>query len=490
MRQKIRYMKKKILIVEDEVIISKDLKYTLIECGFDVTNIVTNGIDAMKAIIDDIPDLVLMDIKIHGNMDGVETAKEIYARFNLPIVYLTSYSDYDTLRRVMNFVSYGYMVKPFEKSELNATLHIAFHKFESAVADISLRRKMEESLKLRESTLTAVFDSTEDGILVVDNNGRVIHRNNKFNKMWHIPSKLINPIHDTELLDIVLSQLSKPNQFIVKVKELYNSSKSDHFVIYFKDGRIFERRSNPLLENEIVKGRVWSFNDITERKLAEESLKTAHEELRNLAIYVDTKVENEKKKISRELHDGLGQLLTAIKINSSLLRRNFEGDKAIIDKFDELNAMLDDGVKIVQDVTKALRSNVLDDLGITAAINSRLLDFEETSGIKTKFICNPDVFPLDPDLSISIYKIFLEIFTNIIRHAKIKQAKIQLRKSETSLSLIIRDYGIGITKEQISSSLSFGLIGIRERVNTWQGTMKVVGIPGKGTTIKIRIPLS
>ena len=233
-----------------------------------------------------------------------------------------------------------------------------------------------------------------------------------------------------------------------------------------------------------------STRDITERKQAEEALQKTHEDLQNLTIYMNTKVEEEKKRIARNLHDELGQFLTALKINLTLLSKNDAREEIFLEKYEAMNEMLDSSIQLVQDVTKELRSTVLDDLGIIAAIDSYLLDFQETSGIKTNFICIPQNFSVDPDLSSSIYLIFKEIFTNIIRHANTKKVTVKFRNFKTNISLMIQDYGIGITEEQISNPLSFGLIGIRERLNIWQGTMKVEGIPGKGTTIKIRIPLS
>ena len=230
--------------------------------------------------------------------------------------------------------------------------------------------------------------------------------------------------------------------------------------------------------------------DITEIKNTEEALIKMQEELRNLTIYLDTKVEEEKKKIAREMHDGLGQLLTGLKLNISLLGKNISDKQDSALRLDDIKKILDSGIQLVQNITKELRPVALDDLGIIAAIYSYIQDLEETSGIKTNFNCNPLDFYVDPDLSISIYKICVEILTNIIRHAKTKKVTIKFRKFKTSLSLVIRDFGIGITAEQISSSLSFGLIGIRERLNIWNGTMKMEGIPGKGTTIKIWIPLS
>ncbi|NQV18904.1 MAG: sensor histidine kinase, partial [Armatimonadetes bacterium] len=227
--------------------------------------------------------------------------------------------------------------------------------------------------------------------------------------------------------------------------------------------------------------------DITERKQAEELLNRSHEDLRNLTIYMNTKVEEEKKKIAREIHDGLGQLLTGIKMNLTLFGKNIVNEQNKTEKIDSIKKMLDTCIQTVHDITKELRPVILDDLGIIAALQTRIADFEESSGIKCEFTCRPQHFTVDSDLALSIYRIFLELLTNIIRHAKTKKVIVRFQKQKTKISLHVRDYGIGITEEQISSSLSFGLIGIRERLNIWNGKMEIEGVPGKGTTAKIQI---
>jgi PAS domain S-box-containing protein len=231
-----------------------------------------------------------------------------------------------------------------------------------------------------------------------------------------------------------------------------------------------------------------TFTDITEYKQAEEELNKTHQDLLNFSIYTDTKIEEEKKKIAREIHDGLGQLLSALKINLVLIGKSFTKEKEIIKKFNEMRNMLDASLQIVHNTTKELRPVILDDLGIISALQSRFSDLKVSSGIEIDFIWQPIHFTLEPDLSLTVYRVFMEIITNIMLHAKTRKVTIKFRKNKTCLSLIIRDYGVGITVDQITSSLSFGLIGIRERLNIWQGKMSIDGVPGKGTTIKIRIP--
>ncbi|MEE8341291.1 MAG: PAS domain S-box protein, partial [Candidatus Neomarinimicrobiota bacterium] len=135
--------------------------------------------------------------------------------------------------------------------------------------EIVARKQIQRALKERESLLQAIFDSREAGLLVVDNNGQITHKNSAFIKMWNIPSRLNNNTDDSELLTFVLSQLSDPDQFLSKVKKLYKSTESSQDILHFKDKRIFERNSQPLIVDKIITGRVWSFRDITEQKKME-----------------------------------------------------------------------------------------------------------------------------------------------------------------------------------------------------------------------------
>jgi PAS domain S-box-containing protein len=130
-------------------------------------------------------------------------------------------------------------------------------------------RKTEQALKDSETLLRSTLESTADGILVVDNSGKVICRNTRFGEMWNIAPKILQSDDDENLINSVLSQLRDPDVFLTNVRALYKSDKHDFGVIEFRDGRVFERYSEPLIVNENMVGRVWSFRDITEREKAE-----------------------------------------------------------------------------------------------------------------------------------------------------------------------------------------------------------------------------
>ena len=130
-------------------------------------------------------------------------------------------------------------------------------------------KQAKEALKDNETLLRATLESTADGILVVDSRGRVVSRNARFGQMWRIPEEILVSNNDEKLLNSVLAQLKDPQTFLSKVQELYKSNKRDFDTIEFKDERVFERYSEPLIVNNNVVGRVWSFRDITERTRAE-----------------------------------------------------------------------------------------------------------------------------------------------------------------------------------------------------------------------------
>jgi len=150
--------------------------------------------------------------------------------------------------------------------------------------DITERKRSEESLRTNENHMRTILESTADGILAVDNQGNITHTNSRFGEMWRVPSELLEAGKDEQMLNYAIEQLTDPDAFISKVKQLYESTEEDSDTLLFKDGRIFERFSSSLMSNGTIDGRVWSFRDITERKRAEELL---HENEASLTALVE-----------------------------------------------------------------------------------------------------------------------------------------------------------------------------------------------------------
>ncbi|OPY09384.1 MAG: Oxygen sensor histidine kinase NreB [Syntrophaceae bacterium PtaB.Bin095] len=238
------------------------------------------------------------------------------------------------------------------------------------------------------------------------------------------------------------------------------------------------------------KNIVITYEDITDRKRAETEIERSREQLRNLSAHLQSVREKERTRIARELHDELGQLLTALNTGLVLLNRKIpETEKALRDQTGSMIELVDMTMQTLKRIYMALRPGMLDHLGLAVAIGWQAGEFEKRTGIRCKVTVDPEDLSLDPDLSTAIFRIFQETLTNIARHAGAARVHVSLKATAEKVLLTVRDNGRGITQEQLAKPNSFGLLGMRERTHYWGGDVRISGKPGKGTLVKVDIPL-
>ncbi|MFH1069324.1 MAG: sensor histidine kinase [Candidatus Glassbacteria bacterium] len=232
------------------------------------------------------------------------------------------------------------------------------------------------------------------------------------------------------------------------------------------------------------------FEDITERRHMEDELKKSHEQLRELALHLQMVREQERRQIAREIHDELGQTLTALQLDLHGMKKRLPADlTALRDKTDSMLGLIDITNRAVQRISTHLRPALLDDLGLTAAIEWQVGEFQDRTGIECELNLEAEEASLAEDLATAIFRIFQETLTNIARHAEASRAWVNLIAIDGRLVLEVRDNGRGITQSQIDNPQSFGLIGMRERLYPWGGEVGITGEPGRGTTVRVSVSL-
>lgn len=251
-----------ILVVEDETIVAKDIQNMLKSLGYEVPVVVFNGEEAVKKAAENRPDLVLMDIRLKGNIDGVEAAKKIYGRFNIPVIYLTAYGDEKTLERAKTTKPYGYILKPFEERDLHTNIEIGLY-----------RHKMEGDLWIKNSAIAPSINA----IAITDINGDFTYVNNSFLKMWGYEK-------DKEILGKNMAKLWRKRNKNVNVldKVVENGRWMGERIAERKDGSLFDVQISANMVADDTDNPICimtSFMDITKRKEAEKILKKSHHEL-------------------------------------------------------------------------------------------------------------------------------------------------------------------------------------------------------------------
>ncbi len=232
-------------------------------------------------------------------------------------------------------------------------------------------------------------------------------------------------------------------------------------------------------------------SDITQRKRGEELLVLQREQLRALAYRLQWVREDDRKRVARDLHDQIGQILTAIKMDMSWMSRRLpKSETEVLARLKESTQSIDNGVKAVRTICSGLRPGVLDDLGLAAAIEWQAGEFTSRNNILCQVSVPPVDLHLDGDRATATFRIFQECLTNVVRHAQAKQVRVVLSEEDEQIVLVVQDDGIGFHASNLSNTLgSLGLLGMKERAQSCGGDVHISSAPGSGTTVTVRVPL-
>ena len=315
--------------------------------------------------------------------------------------------------------------------------------------------------------------------------------------MWLIPTEIVGTRDDDKALAAVLDQLKDPDAFLAKIRQLYESESESFDVIELRDGRVFERWSQPqrLGEDREVAGRVWSFRDVTDRVTAERdlmaanaALRRADRERRSLLTHLVEAKEEERKRVASDIHDDSVQVMTSVAMGLERLMRNTRdpGDKALIARLEEMARA---SVSRLRSMVFNLRPPSLDEAGLGAAVRLYLEEFQMETGITFELASDLDAEPPSTIRTV-LYRIVQEALTNARKHSEASTVNVSLSSIDHGIGLHIEDDGVGFSSAagEEPSMRHIGLVEIRERAEIVGGHVKVQSERGKGTAISVWVP--
>jgi PAS domain S-box-containing protein len=347
--------------------------------------------------------------------------------------------------------------------------------------------------------LRTIFDSVEEHLYVCDGDGKAIMANDVARQSYgERPAPSVREMGDLiEVFDMYGRQLSLEEWPISRALRGEHIQSIEIRVRFKATGleRTICCNGSPIrdLNGNIVMAILTSA-DITERKRTEEALRRSEkialqrEQFQALAERLRRAREEERTRVSRDLHDQIGQILTAIKLDLTWMTRRLpKANDEFGDRLKGAIGLINDGVRSVRKICSGLRPGVLDDLGLAAAIEWQANEFASRTGIQCDISVPAVDVVLDGDQATEFFRIFQECLTNVMRHAEAKSVHVSLCQEHGDLILVVADDGKGFCESEVSNSLGF--LGMKERAQVCGGAIQIVSSPGSGTTVTLRVPM-
>lgn len=467
----------KILIVEDAQLIAVHLQKILQNANYEVIGRAVSYDEVMSICKKKVPDIVLMDIMIEGEKDGIETAIELKEKYDLPIIYLTALTDGITIERAKMTNPYGYLMKPFQEEQVVTLLEMAIHKF-------TVENKLRES----EEKFKAAVASISEALIVVNEDFTVNYINKSAEDISGLNLEEIEGRIFTEAFQF-LDYASY--EHIVNIWKYFNIDKKeqkfDSLYLLHPTGKkvpIGDGSITPVFDDKkLLKSIVLTFKDVTQKLKNEQKLKEI--EKTKLSAIIEGQ-EMERARIAREIHDGLGQTLNAIKLNINSLLNAPDKARAEVD----LKNLIGEAIMETGRISENLLPSKLKDFDIATCLLS--LSNQKNDILNISFEATEVKHNLiGINKKINLYRIAQEAISNAIKHAEAKNLNIQLRGEHKSLVMTIEDDGHGFDvanrKEKLLEGHN-GLQNIEDRVQIMNGVIDIESNANLGTVIIVEIP--
>lgn len=352
------------------------------------------------------------------------------------------------------------------------------------------------ALRRSELRLAGIIDNALDAIITIDDGNRIVLANPAAAAMFETtpeamrgsPIEAYIPARHHRGFQGYIRNFNK-----VRISFFKTGSSGDEYDVsgLRANGSEFpmEASISVMVEGE-TRFSILILRDISERKKAQEELSRSHAELRRLSAALQSGRETERKHVARDLHDDLGQLLAALRIDLSLLQQQAQQASSVEPtQLDNMDALLSTSIRSLRRIASDLRPRALDEGGLYFALQSLRKDFEARHGIACSLQAEEDELVLDEERTTTLYRIVQEALANVVRHAAARNVNIRFSRHAGELALRIDDDGRGIGTDDFLNPAGFGLVDMRERVKGLHGQLCIAGEPGRGTCVDITIPV-
>ncbi len=452
----------RVLIVEDESLMGLMLEENLRDRGYEAISLTGDFDEVVRSVSEFKPDVALVDINLDMEKDGVDLAEEVFQRNDIPVVFLTAYSDWSTTLRAFETKPYGYVVKPYEAIQLSITIDLAIR-----------RHQLERELDATRVHFRQLFEAASLPMVLFDESGRPVDANRSGETLFQ------QPCGETESVDLVPLILSHIRTGAAETVEMELQPCAG--------GKLVLRVSTVPLASQCGSGgqTVAIVENITDDRNRQKATENSRDALRMLFLQEEMIRSRERAHIARELHDEIGQRLTALKIDLHRAAERGHSDKAMLTG---LKTQVEGLISASRSVVLSLRDSTLSRLGLAASLRDTIESVHGHTGLAIDLKLGGVDHPMPGPIESAVFRIVQECLTNVVRHASAAEVEVAVQRENSILRIDISDDGIGFDPAKIDTSQGHGILGIRERVAALGGTLRFEG--DDGTAVHVTLPIN